>query len=326
VIEGVGGSQVWIKIPAYTPFPPPTAGQPIEALAAEHVYSVIVSAMKRQSDKARLDFRVKEDRGRNGMRLADIRLRSEGEQVCRWRIREVPRLFHASVVIDDLGQDLEPAHQLLKLPYPLTFSILPHLKYSVATASEVHRAGREVMLHLPMEPEPGSFLSPGEGQIRVGMDPGKMGWVLQSDLDSVPYATGANNHMGSRATTRPQLMTAVARVLAGRHLYFIDSRTTSASVALDVARQQGVPAFYRSVFLDDTRTVSYTLGKLREFRRTAEEQGAALAIGHPYPSTLAALARFLPELERADIQLVPASQLVHLPEVATLWPPHRPAP
>ena len=116
-------------------------------------------------------------------------------------------------------------------------------------------------------------------------------------------------------------MTAVMRSLAGHHLYFVDSRTTAASVALEAARQQGLPSFYRSVFLDDTETVPYTLGQLRQFRRVLEEQGTALAIGHPYPTTIAALAKFLPQLESDEVQLAPASRLLQLPEVARLKPP-----
>jgi hypothetical protein len=145
--------------------------------------------------------------------------------------------------------------------------------------------------------------------------------ILQSDLASVPQAVGVNNHMGSRATADPHLMAAVMRSLAGHHLYFVDSRTTAASVALEAARQQGLPAFYRSVFLDDTETVPYTLGQLRQFRRVLENQGAALAIGHPYPTTIAALAKFLPEFEMDDVELAPASRLLRLPEVARLKPP-----
>jgi polysaccharide deacetylase 2 family uncharacterized protein YibQ len=91
-------------------------------------------------------------------------------------------------------------------------------------------------------------------------------------------------------------------------------------VALEAARQQGLPAFYRSVFLDDIETAPYTLGQLRQFRRVLEEQGTALAIGHPYPTTIAALAKFLPQLESDDVELAPASRLMRLPEVARLKP------
>jgi len=172
-----------------------------------------------------------------------------------------------------------------------------------------------------MEPEGGSHTSPGEGEIRVGMTRFEVEHIIESDLASVPQAAGVNNHMGSRATTDPRLMAAVMKSLAGRHLFFVDSRTTAASVAFEAARRQGVPAFYRSVFLDDTESVPYTLGQLRQFRRVLEDQGAALAIGHPYPTTIAALAKFLPELIGDDAELVPASQLLQLPEVAHLKPP-----
>ncbi len=111
--------------------------------------------------------------------------------------------------------------------------------------------------------------------------------------------------------------------LADRRLYFIDSRTTAASKALEEARRQRLPAFYRAVFLDDTETVTYTLGQLREFRHTVEQEGVALAIGHPHATTIAALTRFLPELDQADIELVAPSQIVGLPEVARLHPPTR---
>ncbi|HUY12960.1 MAG TPA: divergent polysaccharide deacetylase family protein, partial [Terriglobia bacterium] len=131
-----------------------------------------------------------------------------------------------------------------------------------------------------------------------------------------------NNHMGSQATADPVLMQAVMTVLASRHLFFIDSRTTAETVALDVARRTGVPAFYRSVFLDDSQNVNYTLGQLRQFCDAVKRQGAAIAIGHPYPTTLAALVRFLPEFDREEIELVPASRLARSPEFARLSPPH----
>jgi len=113
----------------------------------------------------------------------------------------------------------------------------------------------------------------------------------------------------------------VMKTLGDRRLYFIDSRTTAASVALEAARRQSVPAFYRAVFLDDTETVAYTAGQLHLFRHAVEQEGVALAIGHPHATTIAALAKFLPELERADIELVEPSEIVRLPEIARLNPP-----
>jgi polysaccharide deacetylase 2 family uncharacterized protein YibQ len=320
-IETAGRSQVWIRPYmgrfAVSPMPPP------EARAGSEVYSAVVGALERQARENHLDVSVDETRSRKGLRVADIRLSHNRKPVSRWTIREVPRLLHAAIIIDDLGANLENPHQLLALPYALTFSILPHLSDSAETAREARHAGREVMLHLPMEPVPSPHAPPGTADIRVGMNRLEIEHVIDSDLASVPQAAGVNNHMGSRATADPRLMAAVMRSLAGRHLFFIDSRTTASSVAFDAARRQGLPAFYRSVFLDDTQSVPYTLGQLREFRRVLEEQGAALAIGHPYPTTIAALAKFLPEVVRDDVELEPASQLLQLPEVAHLKPRQR---
>jgi hypothetical protein len=288
---------------------------------AAEFYPDLLSVLQKQSQREDLEFKMGETRGRQGYRVADIRLARHGEAICRWRLREVRRLLRAAIVIDDLGQDLPAAEKLLTLPYPLAFSVLPKLRYSTETAEEAHRAGREVMLHLPMEPQPGEHPSPGKGEIRTGMSLEEVERVLETDLETVPYAVGVNNHMGSRATAQFPLMSAVMDALGERRLYFVDSRTSARSVALDAARRRGLRAFYRSVFLDDMETVPYTLGQLRGFRRVVEQQGAALAIGHPHPTTIVALAQFLPELERDDILLVPPSELVRLPEVARLQPP-----
>lgn len=320
-IENAGGVQVWVKAPPYAPFPPAQPDTAVEVVVESASFDRVLSVVEGQAQREGLAVKARVTRGKQETRLADVRLARGRDHAGRWLLREAGRLRHAAIVIDDLGQDPEAARKLLALQYPLTFSILPHLRHSTATAEEAHRAGREVMLHFPMEPLPDAPVGPGEGGIRVGMSGTEVARILKADLATVPHARGTNNHMGSLATADPKLMMAVMRLLGERGLYFVDSRTTGASVALRVARRQGIPAFYRSVFLDGTETLAYTLGQLREFRHVIEKQGAAVAIGHPYPTTITALERFLPELERDDIQLLPASQLLRLPEIAHLVPP-----
>lgn len=235
-----------------------------------------------------------------------------------------PARFVVAIVIDDLGQNLRAAEELIALRQALTFSVMPNLPYSRQTAQQAHGAGLEVMLHLPMQPEAGSRASVSPQQITLGMKPQQVERLVESGLASVPYVEGVNNHMGSAATANTALMEDVMRVLASRHLFFIDSRTTPATVALDVARQMGVPAFYRSVFLDDAQSVPATLAQLRLLLADARRQGAALAIGHPYPTTIAALREFLPGMIRNGVALVPVSRLIERPQVARLWPPKLP--
>ncbi|HEV2177237.1 MAG TPA: divergent polysaccharide deacetylase family protein [Terriglobia bacterium] len=316
-IERAGGDDVWIK-PDHGAVPDP------EVLAVSRAFDVVAAAIRQQAEKDGLRTATASAPGGNGSRSLEVTLSlSPGASgvVGRWRLREVPRLYRAAIVIDDLGQEIEPARRIFAMPYALTLSVLPGLPHSSETAEDAHRAHREVMLHLPMEAQPGSGPPPGRGEIKVGMPAGEVAETIERDLASVPYASGVNNHEGSRATADAPLMAEVMRTLGGRGLYFIDSRTSPSTVALAAARRQGLPTFYRSVFLDDTETVAYTLGQLHQFRRVVEYQGVALAIGHPHPTTLRALERFLPALEQDNIELVPASELVRLPEAARLSPP-----
>jgi len=315
VIANTGGSQVWIKSRLHRG---KKAESPLEVLATPGACASIEAALRREAEQRKLDFAHLAGGGE--AQAVDIETSRRGQRILRVHLRQVPRLMRAAIVIDDLGQDLEAPRKLLALSYPLTYSVLPHLKYSSATAQELHEAGGEVMLHLPMDPEPGPHAASGQDTLRPEMGEAQTRQIIDGDLASVPFAQGVNNHMGSRATKNTLLMTDVMRVLAGRKLYFIDSRTTAKTVALDAARRQGVPSFYRAVFLDDEQSIPYTVGQLHRFCGVVKEQGAALAIGHPHATTLAALAKFLPEFERSDIELVPASQLVRLPEVAHLSP------
>jgi hypothetical protein len=311
-VEAAGGPQVRFEAPPSSRLPE----TPVEVHLGAQVYPAVLAALESQARAASLQCAVHESRTAPGWRVADLRLLSHGKTVSRWKLCEVRRILHAAIIIDDMGANLALARQFLSLPYPLTLSVLPHLRDSAATAAASRSAGREVMLHLPMQPLASSHASAGHGAIAPGMTSLEIDRILASALASVPGATGVNNHMGSLATADPLLMAAVMKSLAARHLFFIDSRTTAASVAFQEARRQGVPAFYRSVFLDDTASVPYTLEQLHRFRQVLEQQGAALAIGHPYPTTIAALSSFLPEFDRGEVELVPASELLRLPETA----------
>ncbi len=320
VIEDAGGGQIWIKHAGHPRYGDLAAGLSLQAVATRAGYEAVRSRVKEEADKEKLHFNYSSLNFGGNRQLFTLKVAQREQTIIQIQLKVVPRLLRAVIVIDDMGRDLEAAHKLLALNYPLTFSVLPYLQYTRETAQEAHRRGREVMLHLPMEPEASAHASPGEGALLVGMNEADVQKIVTDDLATVPYVMGVNNHMGSRATQDPALMADLMKILADHRLYFIDSRTTGSSAALAAAERRGLPSFYRSVFLDNTESVEYTLGQLREFQRKVEEEGVALAIGHPHPTTIAALAKFLPEMDRVDIEIVPPSQIVHQPEIAHLHP------
>ena len=217
-----------------------------------------------------------------------------------------PRL---AIIIDDCGQWPDTERAFIALPAALTLSVLPHVRYGTQIARDAEAAGKGVMLHLPMEPLSGA--DPGPGRVTVAMNDEAIIAQVRDDLASVPLAAGVNNHEGSRATANDRVMRAVASVLAERRLFFIDSRTGSASVAERATSAAGIPTAGRDVFLDNVADVDATEAQLRRAAQLAKSQGSAIAIGHPRPTTLIAVRALLPELERDGIQLVLARDLVH---------------
>ncbi|MDD3926513.1 MAG: divergent polysaccharide deacetylase family protein, partial [bacterium] len=153
----------------------------------------------------------------------------------------------AAIVIDDFGYS--DGRPFLEMDAPLTFAVLPGLPHSRSVSRQAARQGRDVLLHLPMEPKNGS-LGFEKNTIKTAMTNREVEKRVEEALESVPEAIGVNNHMGSKATADPGTMTAVMRILADRGLFFLDSLTASDSVASSAAAGAGVVCLERDIFLD----------------------------------------------------------------------------
>ncbi|HEY2646377.1 MAG TPA: divergent polysaccharide deacetylase family protein [Candidatus Acidoferrales bacterium] len=220
------------------------------------------------------------------------------------RTPQRPRL---AIVLDDLGSDRTQADTLFRLAYPLTISVLPHEANSGDIAEEAHRRGFQVMLHLPMASNAGDKDEAIE--LHPGMAAPEVEKIFATMLDTVPYAAGVNNHEGSLGTADQKLMDELMPLLRQHDLFFVDSRTTAATVAETAAHAAGVLTTRRNVFLDDDQSVPAIRKQFELAIRDAREKGSALAIGHPHAATLEVLAEMLPEAAHQGLRLVFASDL-----------------
>ena len=215
-----------------------------------------------------------------------------------------------AIILDDLGSDRAAADAIFALPYPLTISVLPNHEHSYEIAEEAERRGYQVLLHLPMQSVANE--KPEAQELRPGMPASAVSDLVGQFLQNVPGAVGVNNHQGSQATADPALMSELMPALRDRHLFYIDSRTTAATVAYDTAQSSGVPSAFRNVpFLDDVAEVGAVRKQLELALRDARQKGQAIAIGHPHPATLEALREILPKAQREGVELTFASNLVH---------------
>ena len=214
-----------------------------------------------------------------------------------------------SIIIDDLGNLRDRDLRAIRLPGAITYAFLPHTPYARELANLANRLDKEVMLHLPMEAMEHNRLGPGG--LTVDMTQQQFLQQLRDDIAAVPHVAGINNHMGSLLTQDLGYMRWLMQELDGHdELYFVDSYTTRASVAVKAANENWVPNIRRDVFLDSDRDREKIRAELKRTVRLAREHGIALAIGHPYPETLDVLEQELPRLAAEGVAILPVSQLL----------------
>lgn len=214
-----------------------------------------------------------------------------------------------ALIIDDIGCSRSQAGRFLALNVPITFSVLPHLRYSKILAGQIRESGHEVMLHQPMEPYNAS-LDPGPGALYVGTPAGEITRIIQDNINSIPFVSGVNNHMGSKFTSRKKEMNQTLDVVRENRLFFIDSLTSYQSVAFRAAKHYQIAAGRRNYFLDHVPESPAILGQLAKVRRYAQKHGSAVAIGHPYGATARAIQEFARTLMGSGVSLVHASAVI----------------
>jgi len=211
-----------------------------------------------------------------------------------------------AVIIDDIGYDLEVVRQLAQIEVPLAFAVLPFTPHAAEAARRLHAAGKEILLHLPMEPRSYPAENPGPGALMTDMDDDAIRSRLAEALAAVPHAIGVNNHMGSRFMEDEARLKVVMEELSKRGLFFVDSRTTPASRGREAAAGTGVPFAARTVFIDHKRGYESALANLVE-PPGGRKGRPVLMIGHPHPETVRALRKFAALRREGKATVIPPS-------------------
>lgn len=215
-----------------------------------------------------------------------------------------------AIIIDDLGYKLAAGRRAIDIPGPLAFAVLPGTPKGELLARIAHKHGKEVLLHLPLEPVEHNGPAEPDG-ILLDMSRATFSSTFAEAIDSVPFAIGVSSHRGSLLTRHPGHMEwLMEEILARDNLFFIDSYTTHHSVALKVAAEVGVAATKRDVFLDHDPSAEAVSREFRRLKSLARKNGQAVGIGHLNPATLEHLERELPNLESEGFELVSISQLL----------------
>lgn len=215
-----------------------------------------------------------------------------------------------AIIIDDFGNSFnDQILRFLYLPQKITVSVIPGLKFSARVAQEADRIGKEVMVHLPMEPKD-ERPDPGQFTIMANMKPKEIATRTRLAIQSIPHAKGINNHQGSRATASRAAMEAFLKTVKQEGFYFIDSYTNTESVAFQIARELAVAGGKNMLFLDAEDDEDFIRKQFQVLGEMATRNDKLIAIAHPRPRTLAVFEAELPRLEKRGIHFHYVSELI----------------
>lgn len=216
-----------------------------------------------------------------------------------------------AIVVDDGGNQMELTKRVAALEMPLTWAILPHIRYTAETAALADSKEIPYLLHLPMQAQSDKDGS-SEYVIGRGMTKQQIRDTIAKALDSLPGAIGLNNHRGSLATSSIEIMEPVIEELKERGLIFLDSRTSEKSVAYNVARVNGVPALRNRGFLDGSQEKAEIDKRFNETLKLAAKRGDSIVICHFRPATVAFLESLVKRKDSLPVRLVT------IPEMAAI--------
>jgi len=309
--DGVTHFRIVVGEPEYFPLT-----QSLHALVEKYRGLSQLSEVQGMKDQTVYLYQIRFDRRLSHIILLTRKLAEMAESVNgeaavaappKSRTPKIPRL---AIVIDDIGYTDKMAEQLRDLGIPLTAAIIPSAPFARGEAEKIHAFGLEAIIHLPMQPQDPANHHPRGQFVLLDSNAAEIEALLQNSRAVVPHARGLNNHMGSLVTSDPRAMRRVLEAVKKSGLFFLDSKTALTTVGYSLAKEMKIRTTSRDVFLDDVQTYDYSIGQIRRLLELARKNGQALAIGHPFASTLEALRAAVPWLKQQKIEIVFMSALL----------------
>ena len=222
-----------------------------------------------------------------------------------------PNLPKICIIVDDFGAIGNSLfNKFNTVDREVAFAVLPGLSFSKEHMEKAVEVGREVLIHIPMEPEnDAEKIEPNT--IKVSMNDFQIKDQIESWMYELPLAVGVNNHMGSKATQDTRVLTTMMMTLNQNDMFFIDSVTTNNSKVSHVAMELGVKTAARNIFLDNPDTSLRGARQKIEQIKKMNNRDVIVVITHCHSDVkFRQLVHFIDRLKDGGYQLVTPSRIV----------------
>jgi len=237
------------------------------------------------------------------------------------------RVTHAIVVepnpdLSDTGSeiafvviDLDPASEplfrsFMESKIPFTIALRPDLPHAGRAGREVKDAGRELFLHLPMEPRGYPRVDPGKNAILLDLSRVEIEERISRSLGALGDPQGIVTRMGSAAVNDPDVMHAVLGEVKRRDILFVDAHGSGPSVVEETGEEMGARTLTLGATLDGSGSPAAIRARLDQLIQTAQQRGALAVAVRANSVVLTVLEAERDKLEKEGVAIVPASKLV----------------
>ncbi len=216
-----------------------------------------------------------------------------------------------AILIEDFNFEANQVTiDFLSFPEPLTILLIPSAKKSSWTAQAADEYNKEIVIHMPFEPQKRKNNIPASSVIKIHYSEEKIRNILNSAIKSIPNFAGFANLDGHLVLEDSQAMGIVLHEIKKHHGYFIDTYGGTNSIVASSAKKENIPYKEVTAFIKNKNDISAIEEQLKHFAVVAQKKNNILISAKACQPFIKALNNVLPVFKQNGIRLVYVSEIV----------------
>lgn len=220
-----------------------------------------------------------------------------------------------AILIEDFNFEAnQTTIDFLSFPKPLSILLVPSAKKSGWTAQAADEYKKEIIIHLPFEPQDKKSTIPKSSIIMIHYSEEKIRNIIAQAIKTIPNFSGFANLHGHLALEDSRVMHIVCSEIKKHHGYFIDMDAGKNSVVPSIARKTEIPFVEITTVITEKKDISAIEEQLKHCAVVAQKRSKMVIAAKACQPFIKAVNNILPVFKQNGIRLVYVSEIVTHPE------------